>query len=73
MKENSFITSELVLHPASNHKKIISALGGFIGFYSIIYINILFVGTEEMMYIVPSMGASAVLLFTVPHSGLGQL
>ena len=26
-----------------------------------------------MVYIVPSMGASAVLLFAVPHSALGQL
>ena len=26
-----------------------------------------------MVYIVPSMGASAVLLFTVPHSALGEL
>ena len=26
-----------------------------------------------MVYIVPSVGASAVLLFTVPHSALGEL
>ena len=26
-----------------------------------------------MVYIVPTMGASAVLLFAVPHSALGQL
>ncbi|HCB31918.1 MAG TPA: HPP domain-containing protein, partial [Deltaproteobacteria bacterium] len=59
--------------PVSNHEKIISALGGFIGIYSIIYISTLFVGAEEMVYIVTSMGASAVLLFAVPHSALGQL
>jgi CBS-domain-containing membrane protein len=48
-------------------------LGGFIGIYSIIYIRTLFVVAEEMVYIVTSMGAFAVLLFAVPHSAMGQL
>ncbi len=30
------------------------------------------VGTEAAVYIIPSMGASAVLLFAIPHSPLAQ-
>ena len=70
MKKKLFYYLGIGSAPVSIHEKIISALGGFIGIYSIIYISSLFVGAEEMVYIVPSMGASAVLLFAVPHSAL---
>ena len=73
MKNRLFYYLGIGSAPVSNHEKIISALGGFIGIYSIIYISTLFVGAEEMVYIVTSMGASAVLLFAVPHSSLVQL
>ena len=43
------------------------------GTCSIIYISSLYLGAEESVYIVPSMGASAVLLFAVPQSALRQL
>ena len=66
MKKKLFYYLGIGSDPVSNHEKIFSALGGFIGIYSIIYISTLFVGAEEMVYIVPSMGASAVLLFAVP-------
>ena len=59
--------------PVSHREKIISALGGFIGILCIFYTSSIFIGTEEAVYIIPSMGASAVLLFAVPHSPLGQL
>ncbi len=60
-------------NPISHREKIISALGGFAGILCTFYVSSLFVGIEEAVYIVPSMGASAVLLFAVPHSALGQL
>lgn len=60
-------------NPVSHLEKIISGIGGFLAIFSIIYISSLYVGAEEAVYIVPSMGASAVLLFAVPHSALGQL
>ena len=60
-------------NPVSHLEKIIPGIGGFLAIFSIIYISSLYVGAEEVVYIVPSMGASAVLLFAVPHSALGQL
>ncbi len=59
--------------PVSHHERIISGLGGFIAIFLIFYTSSIFIGTEEAVYIIPSMGASAVLLFAVPHSPLGQL
>lgn len=56
----------------SHREKILSVLGGFVGILCTVYISTLFVGVEGAVYIVPSMGASAVLLFAVPHSPLGQ-
>ena len=41
--------------------------------FIVLYISTLFVGAEEMVYIVTSMGTFAVLLFAVYHSALGQL
>jgi CBS domain-containing membrane protein len=60
------------LNPNTHHEKIISAVGGFIGILVIIIVSNWFVGVEAAVYIVPSMGASAVLLFAVPHSPLSQ-
>ncbi|MGI9319384.1 MAG: HPP family protein [bacterium] len=60
-------------NPVSHREKIISALGGFIGILCVLFVSSYFVGIEEAIYIVPSMGASAVLLFAVPHSAFGQL
>ena len=57
----------------SHREKIVSALGGFVGILCVFYTSSLIVGVEEAVYIVPSIGASAVLLFAVPHSALGQV
>ena len=59
-------------NPVSHLEKIISGIGGFLSIFSIIYFSSLYIG-EEAVNVVPSMGASAVLLFAVPHSTLGQL
>ena len=71
MKKKLFYYLGIGSAPVSNHEKIISALGEFIGIYRILYISTLFVGAEEMVCIVTSMGASTVLLFAVPYSCSG--
>lgn len=57
----------------TQHKeKIISATGGFISIFFILFITSSIVGMESAGLIVASMGASAVLLFAVPHGPLSQ-
>jgi len=56
----------------AHREKIISALGGFVGILCVFYISGVFVGVEGAIYIIPSMGATAVLIFAAPHSPLGQ-
>jgi CBS-domain-containing membrane protein len=60
------------LSPNTHHEKIISAVGGCLGIFVIYIVGSWLVGIEAAVYIVPSMGASAVLLFAVPHSPLSQ-
>jgi CBS domain-containing membrane protein len=59
------------LTPVSHTEKLVSALGGFAGIVSILLITGHFVGSASAL-IVASMGASAVLLFAVPHGALSQ-
>ena len=55
------------------HKeKLVSAVGGFIGIYAILFVTRLSVTGSSASLIVASMGASAVLLFAVPHGPLSQ-
>jgi len=56
----------------SHAEKLISATGGFVGILLVIAVSHLFVGDEGVALIVASMGASAVLLFAVPHGTLAQ-
>lgn len=51
---------------------LISALGGFAGIFGILLASELLLGHEAAIAIVPSMGASAVLLFAAPHAPLSQ-
>lgn len=53
-------------------EKLASALGAFLGILLIFYTSIFFVQGESSYLIVASMGASAVLLFAVPHGPLSQ-
>ena len=55
----------------SHTERLVSALGGFAGIASILLITGHFVGSDGTL-IVASMGASAVLLFAVPHGALAQ-
>lgn len=58
--------------PVSHVEKCVSALGGFAGIFGIFIISQWAVGSNAAALIVASMGASAVLLFAVPHGPLSQ-
>ena len=60
--DNSVSTAEILA----------STLGGFIGIFLISMISYHFTGASGAALIVPSMGASAVLVFAVPHGKLSQ-
>lgn len=60
------------LNPGTHHEKFISVIGGCIGIFVVIIISNWLIGVEGAVYIIPSMGASAVLVFAVPHSPLAQ-
>lgn len=51
-------------------EKIVATLGGMLAIYCCFYTTVYFTGTTGSVAILPSMGASTVLLFAVPH---GQL
>ena len=60
------------LNPNTHHEKIISAIGGCVGIFLVYTLSNWLVGAEAAVFIIPSMGASAVLLFAIPHSPLSQ-
>ncbi|HEX5338278.1 MAG TPA: HPP family protein [Gallionella sp.] len=53
-------------------EKAISAVGGFIGILLTMWISLHYLGSQGAALLVASMGASAVLLFAVPHGALSQ-
>lgn len=56
----------------SSAEKLASTLGGIVGIFLVSWLSYYFVGASGAAMIVPSMGASAVLLFAVPHGKLSQ-
>ena len=56
----------------SHAERLISAAGTFLGILLILYCSQLFLSGVSTYLIVASMGASAVLLFAVPHGRLAQ-
>ncbi len=56
----------------STAEKVVSTLGGFVSIVLIAYISYQFTGATGAALIAPSMGATAVLLFAVPHGKLSQ-
>jgi len=61
------------LNPVSHTERLISTVGGFIGIFLILITSRQLLGDgEATLLIVGSMGASAVLLFAVPHGPLSQ-
>ena len=59
-------------HPASHAEKLLSAIGAFLGILGVLIISHSVLGAQGTALAVTSMGASAVLLFAVPHSPLSQ-
>lgn len=53
-------------------EKVISAVGGFIGILLTLWVSSHYLGAQGAALLVASMGASAVLLFAVPHGALSQ-
>lgn len=53
-------------------EKLVSALGAFLGILLVLYSSSYFVSGAPAYLVVASMGASAVLLFAVPHGPLSQ-
>ena len=57
---------------SSTGEKLLSTIGGVISTALVFYISSRATGLQGAMAILPSMGASAVLLFAVPHGTLSQ-
>jgi CBS-domain-containing membrane protein len=60
------------LNRASHGEKAISAIGGFIGILGVLWISGSVLDNQGVAMVIASMGASAVLLFAVPHGALSQ-
>ena len=61
------------LNPVSHAERVVSAIGGFLGIFFILLASWAVLGDRAAAaLIVASMGASAVLLFGVPHGPLSQ-
>lgn len=56
----------------SHAEKLVAGLGGFTGILLTLLVTRYFVGVVDAALIVASMGASAVLVFAVPHGQLSQ-
>jgi len=56
----------------SHAEKLVASLGGVIGIVLVSFVSFRVSGASGAALIVPSMGASAVLLFAVPHGKLSQ-
>ncbi len=62
----------LELSPVTHAERLVSTAGGFLGILFILLVSTRFLALDEALLIVASMGASAVLLFAVPHGPLSQ-
>ena len=56
----------------SHRERLITGLGGLFGILCVYFVSTLLLDEQGTVLIVASMGASAVLLFAVPHSALAQ-
>ena len=62
----------LVFDNISHTERLVSTIGGVLGIFCIFVITRASLDSTGTLLIVPSMGASAVLLFAVPHGALSQ-
>ena len=69
----AFLNFLVISQQNTSHKeKFISFLGGFLSIYFIYLVTEKLVGASDAIYIIPSMGASAVLLFAAPQAPFSQ-
>ncbi len=59
-------------HKMDYREKILSTIGGFLGIFGIFMTSYWLLDPRLAVFIVPSMGASAVLLFAAPHATFSQ-
>ncbi len=59
-------------NPLTLHEGLISTLGGFLGIFMILVVGQWLLDPRIAVLIVPSMGASAVLLYAAPHVPFSQ-
>ena len=64
--------SGIELEHVSHRERLVSALGGFLGIFAILVVSLQFLPRYSAALVVASMGASAVLVFAVPHGKLSQ-
>lgn len=62
----------LQAHKTGHLEKLLAAATGFISILALLWISRNYIGLEGAAWIAASMGASAVLLFAVPHGPLSQ-
>jgi CBS domain-containing membrane protein len=72
MKATLFKYLGIESSPVSHSERLVSALGSALVITCIFFISRATLGPTATLLIVPSMGASAVLLFAVPHGALSQ-
>ena len=56
----------------SHRERLITSFGGFCGILGVVFVSSILLDATGAAMIIASMGASAVLLFAVPHSALAQ-
>jgi len=59
-------------HKMNVREKLLSTLGGFFGIFGILMVSQWLLDPAVSVLILPSMGASAVLLFAAPHASFSQ-
>lgn len=59
-------------HPVSHTERLVAGVGAFVGILAVFLTSTFFISDSGSYLVVASMGASAVLLFAVPHGALSQ-
>lgn len=72
MKDKLIKYLGIEIYRVGHTEKLVSALGAFLGIFLIFHSSAYFLPDASAYLIVASMGASAVLLFAVPHGRLSQ-
>ena len=73
MKRHDFLDmAGFSRHKINYRENLISAIGGFLGIFAILLTSHWLLDSEVAVFIIPSMGATAVLVFAAPHAPFSQ-